>query len=88
MRRGTSVRISLELLGPVREALGSSTVDVTLEPGATVYELVEVLVERAGEPLRDLLARCRFAVADRVVDLDEKLCDGEAVVVIPPVSGG
>lgn len=82
------MRISLELLGPVREAIGSSVIEVALEPDATVGDVVEELVERAGEPLRGLLERCRFAIGDRVVDLDEPLADGATVVVIPPVSGG
>ncbi len=82
------MRVVVELLGPVREALGASSIDVDVAEGATVRELVAVLVERGGEGIRPLLSRCRWAAGSRVVDEDEPLDTAVTMTVIPPVSGG
>jgi molybdopterin converting factor small subunit len=87
-RTAMSVHVVVELLGPVREAVGGPTVEVEMAEGAVVRDVVDALGARGGEALRPLLDRCRYAVGDRVVDLDEPVGAGSTLVVIPPVSGG
>jgi len=83
-----TMRVVVELLGPVREAVGSPIVELELDAGATVADLGRALAARAGSPIAPLLERCRFAAGDRVVDPETPVEGLGTVVVIPPVSGG
>ena len=70
-----------------RDLLGASTLDVELQDGATVRDLVEHLRSR-GAPFDGLPEEPAVAVNRVYADLGEPLSSGDEVAFIPPVAGG
>ena len=71
----------------LRERLHRTGENRTLEEGATVGDLWDVLCHD-HEPLQELYSSISFAVNQEYVSRDHPLCDGDEVALIPPVSGG
>ncbi len=72
-----------------RAAAGVPSEDVDLDDGATVADVLDVVVERHGEGLGKVLGACSFlldsvAVRDRSVLLPS----GAELDVLPPFAGG
>ena len=70
-----------------RDLLGASELDVELEDGSTVADLVEHLRSR-GAPFDALPEQPAVAVNRVYAALSEPLASGDEVAFIPPVAGG
>ena len=81
-RRAIMVRVLF--FGPLAESLGEREVEIAVEFGSSIIELVE----RLG--LQDLVSRgLRVAINSNVVsDLDSVIEDSSEIAFLPPVSGG
>lgn len=81
------LEIEVQLSASVRESVGHDRVRVSLQPGASTADLLDVL-EREHPGLQR--ARRTFAVAvnHEVVGLGHQLAAGDEVALIPPVGGG
>ena len=78
--------VTVLLFASYADALGRSSVELALEPGSTVRDMVARLSSLPGAgslPPKPLVAvNQRYAAADQV------LRSGDEVAVIPPVAGG
>jgi molybdopterin converting factor subunit 1 len=79
------MNLTVLLFASWRDALGSSTLEVTLPPGATVGDLLSVVQSRAGA---SELPKPLVAVNHRYAKPHETLASGDEVAIIPPVAGG
>jgi MoaE-MoaD fusion protein len=75
------------LFAGLRERLRQSHVDLELQGGATVRDLLTALAA-AHPAVRELLPPCRVAVDQTFVSADHPLHGAAEVAIIPPVSGG
>lgn len=71
----------------LKERLGRSQVDVALEEGATVAELLTALA-RAHPEIAKSLTGCRVAIDQEFASANDAIPMGAELAVIPPVSGG
>ncbi|HVA32538.1 MAG TPA: MoaD/ThiS family protein [Candidatus Baltobacteraceae bacterium] len=71
----------------IREMLEASEQSLDLPGGARVADAWSMLVSAAPE-LDALGGSTRVARNGRVVSLDEPLCDGDELALLPPVGGG
>ena len=81
----TQIRVHVRLFASYREAAGTNRIDLTVDTGATVADLLVQLEPRIAT-LRS--ARGLVAVNHTYVQPDHVLSDGDEVALIPPVSGG
>jgi molybdopterin converting factor subunit 1 len=81
------VRVRVRLFAALREAAGSSDVELQLQPGATAEQAWSALLER--HPLLGVRRPGLTAsINRRYAPFDTPLHEGDEVVFIPPVSGG
>jgi molybdopterin converting factor subunit 1 len=81
------IRVQVECYGGARDLTGWRTRDLTLDEGSTAADLLAALA--ASHPaLKGWVAFLRLAVNQEYADPGTVLRDGDAVAVIPPVSGG
>jgi len=81
------VRVDVVAFAALREALGTSRLQIELGAGATGETLRRTLAERFPRHA-PLLASCRLAQGVEFLEEDAALAPGVEVVLIPPVSGG
>lgn len=81
------MRREILLFAGLRERANSEAIEVELEPGTRVGELLQI-VKRSFPELADHLATCRVAADHIFVDSDHILGGDEEIALIPPVSGG
>ncbi|MGI9115717.1 MAG: MoaD/ThiS family protein [Chthoniobacterales bacterium] len=81
------MKVRAEFYSRLREVAGAGAVDVQLEDGATVRDLVEKLC-RDYPRLRDFEKSILFGIGVEFVNRDHRLGDGDAVAIMPPVQGG
>lgn len=77
--------IHLILFASARRLLGASELELEAGAGACVGDL---LANPHLALLAPQAASLRFAVNEEFASLERKLCEGDTVAVIPPVSGG
>lgn len=82
----SAVRVEVLFFAGAREAAGTPSVRLEVEPGATVAALAALL--QARYPNLAGVGAVRFAVGERFADGPTALADGDVVALIPPVSGG
>lgn len=80
------MNIKVRLFASLREATGTSMIDIEVQEGATLSELMEMLEEDyMGLQLsEDILTSINKTYAER----DTVIQDGDEVGLMPPVSGG
>jgi MoaE-MoaD fusion protein len=81
------VNVTVRLFASYREAVGASSVDVSLDDGADGTALWTALVARYPA-LRNLPPPSGYALNDEYVSGNRRLTDASKVALIPPVSGG
>ena len=79
---------NVRLFAGLREAAGSDSTEVGLEPGSTTAALMDAL--RDGSALGELLERLpvRVAVNWTYVDGQRVLQPDDEIALVPPISGG
>jgi len=80
-----SIRVTVRCFAAVRECLGRDAVELQVPAGTTVEALRQQLAAMAPALVRVPVA---FAVNQGYARGDAKLCDGDEVALIPPISGG
>ena len=78
--------VTVLLFASYADALGTSSLRMEIEDGATVSQLVGRLRERAGA--HALPPEPMVAVNERYARSDRTLSAGDTVAIIPPVAGG
>lgn len=81
------MKIRVHFYGLLKQDVGSKEQVIDLGQGATVADLLAALAEQQPA-LRPRLATVACAVGDELVAPDHPLRDGDAVALLPPVSGG
>jgi len=81
-----ALKIELILYGISRDIVGGSTCQVEIKEGATVKDVMDILVSKFPDftKLKSLL----IAVNDEYAPNEQVIVAGDEVVLIPPVSGG
>ena len=89
------MRVTIEFFGPAREAAGQARLGVDCDLPVTAQELVARLAHERGGRLASLLlagdrlsSSLLIAVNDVQADDPIPLQEGDAITVLPPVSGG
>ena len=83
----TSMKIHLRYFASFREIVGQSEEMLTVDDGANVTDVREILLVRYPR-LQPVMERSAFAVNHSYVPSDTALHEGDEVVFIPPVGGG
>jgi len=78
--------VTVLLFASYADAVGRSTIELDLEDGATVQDVVEQ-VREMGDTKR-LPPAPMVAVNEQYSSRDRKLRSGDEVALIPPVAGG
>ena len=80
--------VTVRLFAVLRERAGRDSIEVELEEGATVAEVLDQLSARPE--LEELLSRMpvRMAVNRDYADPGTQLTSGDELALVPPVSGG
>lgn len=92
------MKVTVRAFGPLQAALGGGRLEVETDPGATAGDLLRLLGERylaeAHPELWDA-GRCTFRIPVIVMsgntdltDFNRPLVDGQAIVLVAPMSGG
>lgn len=91
------MQITIQLLGQARQLSASDRMVVEVAEGASVDDLIPLLLTEASNPLRDLLSddsglrRSVMAILrEETVDPSrgDLLQDGDELSLLPPMSGG
>ena len=91
------MQITIQLLGQARQLSASDRMVVEVAEGASVDDLIPLLLPEASNPLRDLLSddsRLRRSVMailrEETIDPSrgDLLQDGDELSLLPPMSGG
>ena len=77
--------VELRLFAAAREAAG---LDRDTVPGETVGQVLAEARRRYGEPFGSVLESCRIWVNGEQAELSSRVCSGDEVAILPPVSGG
>jgi molybdopterin synthase sulfur carrier subunit len=80
------VQITLLYFAALRDAVGVSEEQLSLDDGRTVSELLGLLDQRPE--LSGKLGSVRVAINEAFAARDERFADGDRVALIPPVQGG
>jgi MoaD family protein len=81
------MKITITFFAAHRKAVGERRISLDIEPGPTVEELFDMLVERYPD-LGDLRSTTVVSRNHRMVDGSETLEDGDEVALLSPVGGG
>ncbi len=80
--------VVFELLAGVERLAGCKQLQVeVLNAQASIGDALQVL-QQQYPALHDAIERCACAVGDTIVRRHEPLPDNQAIVLLPPVSGG
>jgi len=93
------MRVSVRFLGSVNEVVGKKEEDVEIEKGATLKDLVDLLVAKHGLSFRDSIEdkdlsipKVAYTVNGTSIfaleGMKTKLPDGAKVTIIPQYAGG
>ena len=81
------MHVVVRLFAGTRERVGRPTINLDLPVGASVGDAVTAVAREANESWCEQ-AHLMTAINGEYVSMDNKLCDGDELALIPPVSGG
>ena len=88
------VRVRVRLVSLLRDAVGKPVVELDVEDGATLGRVLERLYSMYPK-LREIVEGLErrglevvYMVNGRFTGFDEKVGEGDEVVILPPASGG
>lgn len=81
------VKVRVRLFAILRERAGTDSLDIVLEDGARVKDVLSE-IELRFPALSALLPGCAVALNGSLADLNEKISNEDEVAILPPVSGG
>ena len=82
-----TITVTVKLFAAYQEACGVPELRLDVEKGATVALVRDRLIEEHPQ-LAQWRNLTRFGINLQFVEPDQRLQDGDEVVLIPPVSGG
>jgi molybdopterin converting factor small subunit len=90
------MRVTVHYLAQIKRAAGCNFEHVDSLEGATLREFLRALAERHDSPFRSLLLddvgeprkSLLFFVGDQHVEVSQSLSDGDALMILAPMSGG
>lgn len=94
------MKVRVRVFARLRELLKNRELEIELKDGATLKDLLNILVEKYGEGLKEYLfsrngnLKDHFVIYINGVSLNEAggvrgvLRDGDVVAILPPISGG
>jgi molybdopterin converting factor subunit 1 len=81
------MQVTVRMFAGLFQLVGQREVSLTIPGGATIIELKDALVAQYPQ-VRAFMPRVVCAVGEEYVTDSYALHDGDAVALIPPVSGG
>ena len=81
------MKIRVLLFAQARQVVGSDSMDLSLESGASVAELKQSLAAEVPK-LAELISRSNIALDQKYATDEDIVIEGVEVALIPPVSGG
>ena len=85
--RSPTIRVHLVSFGPLKTAFPEGGAWRELRVGESVADLL-ALLRSEGVVAEELLRSAAVAVNHEYAGLEQGLCDGDEVALLPPVSGG
>lgn len=82
-----TITVTAECFGELQQLMGASSVSIAVAAPYTAAELIAG-AQHSFPAATDLLSRTACARDDALLAADAPLADGDAVALIPPVSGG
>lgn len=86
-RIGNKMRILVKFFASHRDAVGKEKIILDLEQGASIAQLLEILLEKYPA-LKKLKDYTLISLNQNYSDLNQRLKEGDEVALFPPVSGG
>ncbi len=80
--------VNVFFFASLREALGVSQMNHSLDRSVTAGELLEQLKEQGAEWDKALKGQLLCSINQDIVSLDTVVSDGDEVAFFPPVTGG
>jgi MoaD family protein len=87
VKEGAGLKVRAEFYSRLREIVGASSLEVTLNDGATPGKLVEEVC-REYPRLCDFKNSMLFGIGVEFVEHNHRLKDGDVIAIMPPVQGG
>jgi len=81
------MRIKVLFFAHLADLAGSREIEMDTGASGSVADVVENL-SRLNPRISDSIACCRIAINAEWAELNDKLCDGDELAFVPPVSGG
>ena len=92
-------KVRVKYLAPICDIAGTYYEDLVLPEGASTMGVIELLIGRYGQPLRELFYRpagefrpqfiiLRNTQPLEMEELDEALEEGDTITFVPPIAGG
>jgi molybdopterin converting factor small subunit len=91
--------VKFKSFGPIRRLLDKQLIEVEVPEGATVLDVIKIVTEIGGPPLKDLILRKGDIDGNLIVMLNKKdvstiggidlsVSDGDEIALLPHVQGG
>lgn len=83
----SQITVTAECFGELQQLMGAPSVPIVVDAPHTPTQLI-ANAQQAHPGAADLLSRTACARGDALLTADTALADGDAIALIPPVSGG
>ena len=94
------IRVTFKAFSVIRDVIGAELIDVEIDPPGTMQKVMDTLLERFGENLKEklwdpeegaitpFLIRLKDEVIRSRFDMDRSVADGDQIAFIFPIGGG